>query len=309
MPTVTFTSKGYPGTIQPGSSWARAKLNGGGTYGVLGSGHWRPTIKPGADRTAVISAGSGSGAGIDDTTDIDGEVTFGTLTSGTRYDLIVVRRTWGSTNASSFAVIPGSSSRALPTRNQTPGTLDDQPIGLARITGGTGGGVLAEIIPLRVWQVNGGAVAEDDLCRSYLTNIGTVLHIGDVVWTRGVDDLSNPVWSKAPQLTNPLAFLAGGFSLAGGVPPVGAQFSIQAGTAVLHTSASGYAEMDLPVPFPNGLLTAGVWNGDDLVPVGAQVAMTSTGPTRSKLTWGLRNAAGTRLGNTQHRVNWFAIGW
>lgn len=91
----------------------------------------------------------------------------------------------------------------------------------------------------------------------------------------------------------------GSGALAGILPPAGAAIIIQGGTVV--ASATPYA-LTFPTPFPNGLVSVVVCDGD----------MSVNGPA------GLRNQAGdyTLSGcvliyspNGNFRLDWLAIGW
>lgn len=314
---AVFTSIGYPGTIEPGAEWARAKSTAGGTYGVVGAGDWKVTIKPAADRTASIAAGAGFRGGIDDTTVGVGEVTFGTLTSGTRYDLVVARSIWGGTNETSFVVISGSSTRGLPARSTTPGTQDDQPLALARIAGGVGGGVLAEIIDLRCWQSNGGAVGADDLVRSYLTDVGTELWIGSTLWRRYVDALGSPAWGKTVTSASlPVAFYGQNGALSATSPAGDSTvWLVQTGTSDRTTDSSGVVSFAFPTAFPNGVLSVAFSGADDLSTPDMNAVLLAGSTTKTGAAyrlWASDQAFGATRNvqlNKAHKVSFIAIGW
>lgn len=156
----------------------------------------RPTrVTSGADRTVRLSAGTVQGYGIRDTC-TETDVQLDAVSSGVRWDLIVVRRDW-SAEESSIVAIPGGSSRALPSRNEDPGIIDDQPIALVQITAGQQ--YPTDLVDLRCWNGDGGLAAADTLALSYLDVPGTRVSIGDTTYTRVLNNNYTTRWDvKAP---------------------------------------------------------------------------------------------------------------
>jgi hypothetical protein len=130
---MAITSIGYDGSVNE-SQWAKmVPLVGSSHYGVSAPSDWKVTPHATLDRGVSIAAGSGWGQGVLDTSDATVSLQGGSVSSGSRWDMVVMRRSWAGTGGSStFALIAGSASMVLPTRNNTPGTLDDQPIALVR---------------------------------------------------------------------------------------------------------------------------------------------------------------------------------
>ena len=187
---MAIVSAGYAGTVTD-AQWAKMVPHVGvAMMSVDDFGSFRVTAAAGT-RTVRVAAGSASAAGIYDTSDAAVNVVLGDVASGVRWDLIVLRRNWAS-KASSVVAIPGSSTKTLPSRNKTPGTTFDQPLALVRVTAGST--VIQEVVDLRVAVTNGGAVGWDDLTRSYLTELGTVIRIGDVVWYRVTNSSGAATW-------------------------------------------------------------------------------------------------------------------
>ena len=216
---MAITSAWYDGpwTVQ---DWAQnVAFIGSAPYGVINFDSWRVSIKNGADRTVNIAAGSGWGRGVMDQSSAVEAVQVPTIASGSRWDLIVARRNWATTGASAtgasgkgltyFTYVQGSSAKAIPgSRNQNPGTLDDQPIALVRVVAGQSN--IQEVVDLRVWVGPGGMTAADDLVRNYCGWPGSSVEIKGTLWQRrynlvGVAEWVRPVeeWLKNNTVTTP----------------------------------------------------------------------------------------------------------
>jgi len=309
---MAITSVGYDGSINE-SQWARlVPLVGASHYGVAGTNDWKVTSHPTMDRGVRIATGTGWGHGVMDTNDATVSLQGATVGSGSRWDMVVARRNWSGVGGNTtFVIIGGSSSKALPSRNTSPGTLDDQPIALVQFSAGQTSPT--SIVDLRCWGRNGGMAARDDLALSYLAEMASQVKIDKTLWTRSPDQNGNPVWtSAAPDGTIPL-FGVGG-TLAGSNPPAGSLL-IQAGSQVAVSDAFGYARVVWPKQFPNGLLYCSAVNGDEYaVPnmfpcsAGHNWGSEGFGNTKSWV-YACRTAASTAAANKQHRINWLAIGW
>lgn len=203
---VTFTSHGYDtttGNPYTEIAWAAAHpLIGSGTYGVRSGGDWAVTAVTGADRTVSIAPGFGWGSGVTDETYANDTIQLDTITSGSRWDLIVARRDWTPTaGETKFMKINGGSSRAIPGgRLMTPGGIDDQPLALVQVTAGQT--QPTAIVDLRCWANNGGMVAKDEMVKGYLNKLGTELYINGVEWryVPGANDV--PEWVGGTVSTN-----------------------------------------------------------------------------------------------------------
>ena len=195
---VTFTSYGYDtttGNPYTEVAWADAHPRiGSGSYGVRSGGDWKVTAVAGADRTVSIAAGFGWGAGVIDKTIDNDTIQLDTITSGSRWDLIVARRDWTPTaGETKFMKINGGSVKAIPGgRSMIPGGIDDQPLALVQVTAGQT--QPTAIVDLRCWATNGGMVAKDDLVKSYLNDLGTEVYINGTGWryVPGANDV--PEW-------------------------------------------------------------------------------------------------------------------
>jgi len=187
---MAITSVGYAGTVGD-VQWANMVPRvGSAFYSVDDYASFRVTPAAGT-RTVQVAAGGAQAFGVHAVSDAPETFALASVASGVRWDLLVLRRNW-ATKATSIAVIQGGSTKALPPRTVTPGTLVDQPLALVRLAAGSTS--IQEIADVRCSVHNGGAVGWDDLVRTYLTQMGTVLRIGDLVWYRVTDSGGAPAW-------------------------------------------------------------------------------------------------------------------
>lgn len=199
---MTITSYGYPGTIMTGGPLAAWSAMIGRGYAAKDYASWRVTaVTGGSARTVQAAAGTIAGQGITDVLDVATTVaTLDTLsTDGSRYDLIVARRTWQTTNATSMAVVAGTASRAIPARSTTPGTLDDQPLALVKLTRTSGAYTIPEVVDLRVvTSLPGTFVIFDDLALNLITGPGArAFNVSTgFTWERVYDSTGALTWVK-----------------------------------------------------------------------------------------------------------------
>jgi len=198
---VTFLSNGYDTTSTnpyTESAWADAHpVIGQASYGVRSSLDWKVTPVAGQDRTVSINAGRGFGRGVTDKTVANETIQLDTIGSGSRWDLIAVRRDWTPTSGESkFVKVNGGATAVIPGgRLLGPGNIDDQPLALVQVTAGQT--QPTSIIDLRTWSGDGGGiVAAHDLVRSYLNPVGTRLNIAGVEWVRRVGPNDTPEWAQ-----------------------------------------------------------------------------------------------------------------
>lgn len=305
---------GYGGSVDE-ANWSTLAPHLGVEYSVHDASDWNLTAVPTSDRTVSISVGTGTGKGITGITTTTVQKTLSSVPSDYRWDLIVRRRdTSGAGGTSTFEVIEGTSDpNAVFALRETFGdssTVDDQPLWLVRVDAGSTN--ITAIEDVRVWQGNSGAVAKSDYVRQYLTAPGTQVMIGTDLWTRTVSGVDNTVaWRKAPLLA-PVNLLGAGSVLDGGSVPAGSAIYVQTGTQAAFSDPSGYTRLTFPTPFPNGLLSVVLTNGDDSA-AGGMVANVAGGSpfgtgNRSYVvyrTWG----PGGIVASRQHRVNYVAVGW
>jgi hypothetical protein len=195
---VTFTSHGYDtttGNPYTEISWAEAHpVIGSGRYGVKSAPDWAVSAVTGADRTVSIAPGFGYGSGVIDKTVANDTIQLDTISSGSRWDLIVARRDWTPTaGETKFMKINGGSTKAIPGgRLMTPGGIDDQPLALVQVTAGQT--QPTAIVDLRCFANNGGMVAKDDLVKGYLNQVGTEIYINGTEWRYIVGANDVPEW-------------------------------------------------------------------------------------------------------------------
>jgi len=181
---MALTSVFYDGVV---TETDRAKnLAGGPEYGVYGVDDFKVTAHPTIPYAVLVKAGRAHGHGVTDEAAIDQIVNCDTLASGTRWDLIVVRRNWQPAlggPSTLVAITAGATAEIPAARKVGPGVEDDQPLALVKWTGGLS--APEQIIDLRVWATAGGYFAKEDLVRSYLTRIGTRITISatNTNWT------------------------------------------------------------------------------------------------------------------------------
>lgn len=322
---MAITSIGYDGTIDE-SAWT--SLMGGAsrsTYGVSGGTAWKVNASPTLTRGVVISAGSGWGWGVYDTSDATVSLAGASISSGTRWDMVVARRSWAGTGGvTTFVMISGTSTMALPARSTTPGDVDDQPIALVQFTAGQS--APTAILDLRVWAgTGGGLVANELLARDYNTAIGTRICIDGEDWLSDITGTSQ-VWYRVSS-PNAIQLYDAGIALSyAGSPALWTPFYVQAGSIANTTDANGYARITWPTAFPNGLLSIVVTNAnDDMIGTGGttfaasgNAALHGTASVGDKNSWvyvvhgfatGSNDGPVVRKKNLAHRLNYIAIGW
>lgn len=336
---MAITSIGYDGSVNE-TQWAKMiPLVGSSNYGVAGPDDFKVTPHATMDRGVNIAVGSAWGYGVYDTSNSTVSLQGATVGSGSRWDLVVARRNWSGTGGvTSVVIVQGTATRALPARNTTPGTLDDQPLALVQFTAGQS--APTAVVDLRCWSRNGGLVARDDLALTYLKEPGASIMINGTQWNCEMDQNGNPSWSTFVMGRIPLfGGSAGAIDGAAGSNPQtmingGMQFLIQAGSSVNVSDSSGYSRLTFQKPFPNGLLTVIAMDGDDWAG-GGSLTYASAGNvgggggvfgqagygSRSEWVYSCRaqpasaNGSGSLIYsrggalNKQHRINWIAIGW
>ncbi|WP_190264885.1 hypothetical protein [Glutamicibacter nicotianae] len=194
---MAIVSIGYDGTVDE-TQWAQMVSKVGvSEYGVDRAGDFATSIIAG-DRAVAVAPGTAWGMGVLDVSDSAVSVLLDSVTTGSRWDLIVLRRDWTPPGGSTvIAVVKGSSAQQIPSgRNMgTPGVLDDQPLALVRVMAGST--AVQEIVDLRVWSRNGGMLfAKHDLVRSYTGAIGTEVNVDGILWQRTVGVNSAAVWQR-----------------------------------------------------------------------------------------------------------------
>jgi hypothetical protein len=191
---VTISSAGYPGTFTaPPSRWAMMQQGLGVRYWVRSAASLLATPLQAGTRQLSLAPGDFGGHGVVDSS--TGEtVQLPVVATGTRYFLIVARRTWGAANATTIEVIDaGTTITALPARNANPGTIDDQPLWLVPMSAGSS--VPGTPIDLRLIGTDKGVFqANSDLVRQYANFEGIEIVIGTTRWRRGSGSSGSAEW-------------------------------------------------------------------------------------------------------------------
>jgi hypothetical protein len=290
-------------------------------YSVDGASDCKVIVGTG-DRGIQVKTGTIIGDGIYDIFSSVTNLNLASVASGSRWDMIVCRRTWSSTPGAStsvFTIIQGSATKGLPSRNNNKGVQSDQPVALVRVQAGSTS--IQEIVDLRCWAHNGGVYAIDELVKGYLDQPGTHLTIGDKAWVRVVTPgvtTNDSSWVEVSG-SNQINLYDRGSQMPGNASKSGtAGFLVQAGTSLITTNAQAQGILTFPTPFPNGLLTITMMSADDslfndmnIVLPGAGISGTTAGKT-SVLFWIYGASGGVRhrsWPNKQIRVNWIAIGY
>lgn len=216
MPAPLPVSVGYDGTVDE-KQWADLVASvGSSEYGVLGAGDWKVTAHPSTAQAVNIAPGAGWGRGVRDTTSETITVNCDPITSGTRWDLIAMRRDWtppgGETRG---ATVTGTPAKQIPPRQMQPGVKDDQPLALVQWTAGQT--QPTAMVDLRCWAGNGGIVAADSLALGYLERIGAAVMIGPTLWRRVISGNGLPEWAA----TGTKAITYGGYGGFGEPPNSG----------------------------------------------------------------------------------------
>lgn len=194
---MAITSVGYDGTVDEVQWASMVSKVGSYEYGVDGAGHFAVNQIAGT-RMISVALGVAWGRGVMDTSDSTVNIQLDSVATGSRWDMIALRRTWGPANGgpTEIVVVKGTSTKALPSsRQKNPGVIDDQPLALVRVQAGQSS--IPEIVDLRVWGRNGGQLfAKDDLVRSYVASVGTEININGTLWQRTVSANSIAEWVK-----------------------------------------------------------------------------------------------------------------
>jgi len=178
-------------------------------YSVVGPDDLKATTQAG-DRIVSIGNGTALGPGTVDVASNLPTIQFNAAT-GTRWDLVVLRRDWQPPGGvSSIVIIEGGTTQAYPTIgtatnqwNRRPGIMDDQPLYLQQVNGT----LLGNRIDLRVWgSLHTGYVANDPMVKTYLDRVGTEVRVAGERWTYDLGANNVPQWnSDAPVIHAPVA--------------------------------------------------------------------------------------------------------
>lgn len=302
---MAIVSAGYDGTVDE-TQFAKL-LN---RYSVVGPNDFDATNVAG-DRLITISGSTAEpsqalGPGLYDSAADLGTFQFAAAT-GTRWDLVVLRRDWQPPGgATSIQIIQGGASKALPDREMNPGVVDDQPLYLQQINGN----LLGERVDLRCWSGPGGVAAKDTLALQYLAVPGAEVRIGQTVWRYSA--LANNQWGWEPDY---------GVQVDG--VPAGKRPIIKAGAAFLRnpentanrTNAAGDGYVYFDTAFPQEMVSFNVDVANDPTKWDAPsekftLNMNRIYATRQRISVRVSNKDGVTVGNRDGIfVTYTAIGY
>lgn len=215
---MAFTSIGYDGTVNE-RQWAELVPSvGSSTYGVKEADDLKVTAVPGQPLVVAVASGTAWGHGVMDTETSNTTIQCDPITTGSRWDLIALRRNWQPLAGGPTAAIKitGTAEKVIPsTRQAAPGEVDDQPLALVQWTAGQT--QPSAIVDLRCWGGNSGMYANDDLVRTYLNSVGTAITIGAVRWQRVLGGNDVAVWVSDTGLESISMLTLGGWTIAGDV--------------------------------------------------------------------------------------------
>lgn len=188
MPAITGSSLGYAGEVNELTGMNYWNRIGASKYGVAGANDLKVSKTTG-DRMLLVSSGIAWGHNIEDTLQTSVSVQLNSVSSGSRWDLIVVRR--DVTAGTTIEVVQGTSSKTLPSLTSTAASHPDQPLALCRVTADST--TVEEIVDLRCWASNGGVEVVDRLALDYLGTPGAAVKLGNTTWRYEARD--NNVWA------------------------------------------------------------------------------------------------------------------
>jgi len=195
---MAFTSIGYDGTVNE-RQWAELVPSvGSSTYGIKDADDLKVAAVPGQPLMVSVASGTAWGHGVMDTETANTTIICDPITSGTRWDLIALRRDWQPLAGGPTAVakVTGTSEKVIPgARRVQPGVTDDQPLALVQWTAGQT--QPTAIVDLRCWAGNGGMVANDPLALTYLNKLGASVTIAGTEWNYVVGANDAPGWVKS----------------------------------------------------------------------------------------------------------------
>lgn len=309
---MAITSIGYDGSITE-LQWAALAGYLGADYAVGGPDDWKVEAVAGQDRVVRVKAGDGYGHGVLDTSTADETLQLPLVASGSRWDLVCAHRDWQPPGgATTFGYVQGTATQQLPGgRLADPGVQDDQPLALVQVTAGQQ--MPTGIVDLRTWPSK--VITAGSLLALPDAAVGTIGQVAGAEYVCALDSTGAPVWVQsdptAVRLSPPP------ISLDGGTPPAvpTSGFQIRAATVVQDSDQAGYARITFPAPFPNGLISCVLSNGDNSA---GALSMEVAGVPwhigrRHEVLYrviALAGAgAGTAYPHKRHRVNYIAIGW
>jgi hypothetical protein len=323
---MSFVSYGYAapsGAIASinTQAWGMMARNLGVEYAVEGPAALQVTAAAG-DRTVQYAAGVAVGQGIMDVADVAANThALPAASTGQRWYVVGLRRNWlAGTGATSFTNFGFSTltdenaaiAAVLAARQQAPGTgSDDQPLAAVLVVAGQT--QPQAIRDLRCWHGSGGGlVGRSTHVLGYLARAGTTVYVNEVQYVRLLTTSGAPGWRSTTDRTAAHVVGTSGSLTAGSVAAGDGGFMVQAGSVVQNTNSSGVARVTFPLPFPNGLLTVLLTNGDQASSrsLGEVLHFEMVHPaTKNYFDYVAHRSDSFRFASQLHRLNFIAIGY
>lgn len=144
---MTITSTGYNGTVNE-VKWAVLSKLVGQQYNVADDTSFAVTVDNTHGSLGIsVAAGTVFGDGVMDVSSAAIPLNATSISSGTRWDTVVVHRKWGVGAASDVTIRVGTSAQTQTLTYTTPGTECDQPIALIKLVAGQS--AVQQVIDLR----------------------------------------------------------------------------------------------------------------------------------------------------------------
>lgn len=202
MGTVANSNYGFKGTVS--SAETPQVLGNGSLYSVEDKGDLKVTAGGTGDRAVTVAVGAAWGDAVLSKWTTGANLNCAANSTGsTRYDTVVIRRTWTPagtpTGTATLMVLTGGSAVAVAAGRLTDRgiTSSDQPIALVPVPNGSA--VVGTPIDLRCWTGEGGGlVAEHVAALQYMGSKGSQVQIGPITYTRIEDGTGTLYWAQDP---------------------------------------------------------------------------------------------------------------
>lgn len=193
-----ITSYGYDGTMSE-AGWAVLAPLLGSRERFAGASDFAVSIGGVGSRAITVAAGTACGHGVADVNSAAINLNATAVASGTRWDTVVIRRTW-STNSTTVAINTGGATQTPVVLNTSPGIVDDQPIALILVSSAST--TVQSVVDLRPYGDGVRAYATSAALPTTNTSAGTLavvpssVHGGDLYVYNGTSWLSTtaPIW-------------------------------------------------------------------------------------------------------------------
>lgn len=146
---MTIRGYGFDGSIDELSwSWIAGLM--GTDSAFAGRTDFQPTANTGVTRGVNIAPGRSGAAGVAATSDLVETLTLDAAATGSRWDLVVLRRDWSTNTVSLVKILgPSSGAKTFPAIQETPGEIFDQPVAWCLVTAGS---TIVTVEDLRIYS-------------------------------------------------------------------------------------------------------------------------------------------------------------